>query len=120
MQKNIRLRTALGFLASVSFAACGGGGGSSSPTPPPVAGTPPPPVNSAPTFSSPSQASVMESDAAPFFTVEASDSDGDDVTLTLVPSSDSDGFAFNTNTGQLSGVTAFDYETPLDANGRFD
>jgi len=116
MQKNIRLRTALGFLASVSFAACGGGGGSSSPTPPPVAGTPPPPVNSAPTFSSPSQASVMESDAAPFFTVEASDSDGDDVTLTLVPSSDSDGFAFNTNTGQLSGVTAFDYETPLDAN----
>jgi len=115
MQKILRLRPALVFLTGVSLTACGGGGGSSSPTPPPVS-TPPPPSNSVPVFSSPSQASVMESDAAPFFTVEASDADGDAVTLTLVPSSDSDGFAFNTNTGQLSGVTAFDYEAPLDAN----
>ena len=116
MQNIFRLRTAFGFLAGVSLAACGGGGSSSTPTTPPAAVTPPTPVNSAPTFSSPSQSSVMESDSAPFYTVEASDADGDPVNLSLVSSPDSPAFAFNTNTGQLSGVTALDYETPLDAN----
>lgn len=115
MQYSFQLRATLGFLASVSLAACGGGGSSSTPPTPPVA-APPPSNNIAPVISSAPQASVMESDSSPFYTVEASDADGDPITLSLVESADSPAFAFNTNTGQLSGVTALDYEAPLDAN----
>jgi len=119
MQNTFRRRAAIGFLAGVSLAACGGGGGSSSPTAstPPTA-TPPPAQanNNAPVFSSPSQASVMESDSSPFYLLEATDADGDPITMTLVSSPDSAAFAFNTNTGQLSAATSFDYETPLDSN----
>jgi len=121
MQNNIRLRSALIFLAGVSLSACGGGGGSSSSpsttaSTPPVTVTPPTPINSAPTISSAPEASVMESDSGVFYTLEASDPEGDPVTFSMMTSPDSAAFAFNTNTGQLSGVTAFDYEAPLDAN----
>jgi len=117
---NLFLGSALGFLAICGLASCGGGGGSSTSTiaavVPPSAPTPPPVTSAAPTVSSAPQVSVMESNSTSFYTLEASDPDGDPVTLSMVSSPDSAAFAFNTLTGQLSPASAFDYETPLDSN----
>ncbi|MEP6343990.1 MAG: polysaccharide lyase family 7 protein [Maricaulaceae bacterium] len=118
MQKTVLLTSALALSLCGALTACGGGGGSS-PTqavavvPPPP---PPPPVSSAPTISSAPQATVMESSADAFYTLEASDPDGDPVTLVLVDSDDAQAFSFNSTTGELSPLEMLDYEQPLDDN----
>ena len=114
--------SALGLVTVGALASCGGGGGSSSPvsvTPPPVSTTPtPPPVtSSAPTISSAPEVSVIESEAGAFYTLEASDADGDALTMSLSPTGDAAAFTFDASTGELSPAAAtLDYEQPLDAN----
>ena len=58
----------------------------------------------------------MESAAGAFYTLEASDPEGDSVTLVLVDNDDAQAFAFNSATGELSPRDTLDYEQPLDDN----
>ena len=119
---NLFLGSALGFLALVGLASCGGGGGSTSSVavaPPPESTAPTPPVvaSSAPTISSAPEASVMESQSGSFYTLEASDADGDALTMSLLSTGDAAAFAFDPTTGQLSPAAGtLDYEAPLDGN----
>jgi len=114
------VKPSLWVLSAVALAACGGGGSSSEPSGSSGGGTtisnPPISSNIAPVISSSSSASFAEGDSGAFFTLEASDADGDPITMSLVPSPDAEGFAINAQTGELSPAVSFDYETPLDAN----
>lgn len=123
MQKPLVLKFALGLAVSGGLVACGGGGGGSS-SPTPVTTTAPPPVttpttttrSSAPVISSAPEAEVMEGETASFYTLVASDPDGDPVTLRLINNNDAQAFRFDASTGQLTPFGALDYETPLDEN----
>ena len=112
------LKSALCLAIYGGLTACGGGGGSSAPSTVSVAPPPPPPpvTSNAPIISSPSQAQVMEGDTESFFTLEASDPDGDPVTLVLVDNNDAQAFTFDAATGALAPQAPLDYEQPLDDN----
>jgi len=123
MSKHSLLGSALGALSVVGLASCGGGGGSAAPAfvPTPVTVTPPPVPSTAPVISSAPQASVMESESGSFYTLEASDAEGDALTMTLLSTGDAGAFAFDASTGALSpAATTLDYEQPLDANEDLD
>jgi len=126
MSRRIFFKPALGFFGVVGLTACGGGGGSSAPTvsvsPPPVTVTPPAPTpavvpSTAPVFTSAPQTIVTESQAGSFYTVTATDAEGDAVTLSMLATGDAAAFSFNASTGALSpSASSFDYEAPQDAN----
>lgn len=113
MKKKLIYTAALTLLTITGITACGG----SSSTPTQVATSTPTPTSAAPVVSSPSNVSVMEeSQADGFYTLEASDPDGTDVTLALTNTADAAAFAFNAATGELSPLRTLDYEAPIDDN----
>ena len=77
---------------------------------------PPPPANNAPVFDSAASISVEENTAGAIYTFEASDPDGDEVTLSPVSSNDIQLFNFDAETGVLSTAATLDFERPADAN----
>ena len=72
----------------------------------------------APTFASASDESlVSENTSAVFYLAEASDDDGDSVSYSLAPSvGDNDLFTIDPASGQLSFISAPDYENPTDSD----
>lgn len=92
------------------LAACGGGGGDDSPDPIPGA-----PTNRAPTFTSPTAATVPEATAGVFYTAIATDPDGSTVTYSLTGGADQARFRI-TSSGALSFFSPPDFEAPADAN----
>jgi len=115
MKKNLLALSVLSLLTAIGTSSCGGGGSSSS-SGSDDGGSGPTTSSGAPVISSAAQASVTESSAAAFFTLEASDPEGDPITMALLATSDASAFAFNAATGELSPLEMLDYETPLDAN----
>jgi len=100
-----------------ALASCGGGGGGSSSSVTSTTTTPATPVNSAPIFSSPTQAATSENNTEVFYTVEVSDPDNTPISkLELLTTPDAAYFTFNPDTGELSPSAAFDFETPNDEN----
>jgi hypothetical protein len=89
---------------SALVAACGGGGSSSNA----VNNQPQTPINAAPAFTSAAEASVVEGGTA-LFDITTTDSDGDDVTLTL---GGADASLFTLTGSTLSFTAAPDFETP--------
>ena len=118
MHKPFVFKAALGFALYAGLAACGGGGGSSSSTPAQTTTPPPPPptASNPPVVSSSDKAQVIEGETASFYTLEATDSEGDPITLSLVNTADAQAFRFDAATGELTSFGALDYENPLDAN----
>lgn len=97
------------FVAYSSFAflllilsACSGGGGN---------GT----SNTAPIITSAASATVEENTAA-VITVVATDADGDTLSYSLSGGTDISAFSIDTSSGNLSFVSAPDYESPTDTN----
>jgi len=116
MQQPYTLKFALYLALFTGLASCGGGG-SSAPSTQTVTPPPPPPATSnAPVVNSPTQAIATEGDAASFYTLEASDPDGDPITLAIVNTPDAQAFTFDTTSGALSPRGLLDYEAPLDEN----
>ena len=74
----------------------------------------PAPTNTAPTITDPGALSVTEGTAS-VTTIEASDADGDSVTLSV--SGGADEAAFALEDGALSFAAAPDFEAPTDADG---
>ena len=119
MDMRFTQKSALGVLLVLSLTACGGGGGNTSSTPPTQVLTPPPPppvASRPPVINSAPQAQLMEGELGSFYTLEASDPDGDPITLTLVDTVDARAFSLDGVTGELTPRDALDYETPSDAN----
>ena len=58
----------------------------------------------------------MEGETGSFYTVDASDPDGDPITFALVDTVDAQAFTIDSVTGELSPRDALDYETPTDTN----
>lgn len=102
------LKGGIVYLSVLLLAACGGGGGgASTPTPPPVS------TNNAPVLATIGDQSIAEG-ATSVVTASATDSDGDSLSYTL---SGSDAAQFSiTNSGELSFLSAPDYEIPSDVN----
>jgi len=74
-----------------------------------------PPPNSAPVFSSSSQADISENLVETFYTLDVSDPDNNPIArLEMLESPDAAYFVFNPDTGDLSPLNAFDFETPND------
>lgn len=105
---------ALTLVTVAGVTACGGGGGSSGNNSTPSVATA---TNAAPTVSSAQSVSVTEeSPATGFYTLEASDPEGDTITMSLADTADAAAFAFNAATGELSPLRTLDFESPLDDN----
>ena len=92
---------------------CGGSGSSGGGT---VTPPPPTPTNNAPTVTSAATATVTENTAAPFYTLVATDPDGDSLSIEVINTGDGRFFALDAQTLQLSPVMTFDFEAPTDAN----
>ena len=126
MKTKLLCTAALASFTIIGVSACGGGGGSSSNTSTNTTATTTTtvttpvvtPVSTAsPVISSSPNASVTEeSEANAFYTLEASDPDSADLTMSLVATPDAAAFTFNATTGELSALRALDFEAPLDAN----
>lgn len=101
---------ALGLMLLAS--ACSGGGGGSTPAPTP---TPTPPANVAPSFTSPTTASVAENTIAAY-QAAASDPEGDPRTFSIAGGVDAARFAI-TAQGAVTFVTAPNFDNPTDADG---
>ena len=105
------LRTLVILLPSV-LTACSGGASTSGDNSSPPAQT----TNHAPVFSGASSYSSTENTAFNFI-VSTSDSDGDNITVTLLDTLDGAFFDFDPATNTVSAKESFNYETPLDENG---
>ncbi len=117
---SLTLKFTLGLAVYGGLTSCGGGGSSGS-TSPSVQSVVPAPIptpvtSSAPTISSSTQAKVMEGETGSFYTLEASDPDGDPITLVLIDSVDAQAFTFDAATGVLAPRESLDFETPADSN----
>ncbi|MEL7197805.1 MAG: hypothetical protein AAGL10_05760, partial [Pseudomonadota bacterium] len=77
----------------------------------------PPPVNTAPTFSSASTASLSENGTDTGLSVSAADAEGDSVSFSISGGADADLFEIDASTGALSFIEAPDFEAPGDADG---
>lgn len=101
------LQTSATALALASLAACSGGGGGGS------TGL----GNLAPVFSSSASVSIAENSTGVVYTANASDTDGDTVTISLSGGPDAGLVTLDASTGGLSFNAALDFENPSDANG---
>ena len=102
-----------GWFAAASLlgvSACGGGGGGSGNAPQQLANRPP-------VFSGSVSVSVAENTTGTVYTVNASDPDGDTVTLSVVSGTDEDVFAIDLASGRIGFTVAPDFEAPLDEDG---
>lgn len=101
------------------LSACGGSGGSGSApvavSPPPPPPPPPPPTNSAPVFSSANAINVPENALDDFYTVTATDADGDTLDITMTGGADLGQFEFTTD-DKLSFENPPNFENPTDAD----
>ena len=70
----------------------------------------------APAFSSATSANVAENTTGVAYTAVATDGDGDSLTYSIVGGSDAADFTINASTGEVSFVSAPDFENPDDAN----
>ncbi len=95
-------------LAMLALSACGGGGS-------PRATASPGPSNRAPTFTSPPALSVPENTSGVFFTVAASDPDGNAVSFSLTGGPDQGRLRISP-AGALTFVAPPDFESPGDSN----
>lgn len=98
-------------LGIAALAACGGGGSGGGA----AQSTPPAPSNAAPSFSSAAQVDVDENTGGSFYTAAASDADGDTLSYSILSSGDGALFQIDTSSGEVSFVTAPDFEAPGDA-----
>ena len=69
-----------------------------------------------PVFSSSTSANVAENTTGVAYTAVASDGDNDTLTYSIVGGSDAADFTINASTGEVSFVSAPDFENPADAN----
>ena len=72
--------------------------------------------NIAPVFTSSNSVEVMENTSDTFYTATANDDDGDTLTFSLTGGSDKESFAFDVSSGDLSFVSAPDFENPMDSD----
>lgn len=101
----------LSTVAAMSLlAACGGSGGNPTPAPPP----PPPATNAPPTIGSGATAQITENGTAAY-TLQASDPDGDPLTLSISGGADANLFSIS-QTGTLSFNTPPNFERAGDAD----
>jgi len=105
-----RFKSGLAVICALILGACGGSGGNSVSLPTPL------PTNSAPVFSSPSAIMVPENTRTDFYTVTASDTDGDALDITMTGGADLDQFEF-TSDDTLSFENPPNFENPTDSNG---
>ena len=118
MGKTSRKFAAVSAAALMALAACGGGGGGGSTSsgaanPQPITPLP----NQAPIFSSASVATSPENTLDAFYTVAASDPEGQTYTISKAVGFDGAFFTYDPQTALLSPAGAFDYESPADQNG---
>ncbi len=111
-----KLRHLCLLFASLAFSACGGGGSSGSSSID-MSVTPPSSTNNAPTFTSSNTASVAESVSGPVYTATASDMDGNSLSYSLSDGADAVHFSIDANSGDISFITAPDFENASDSNG---
>jgi hypothetical protein len=95
----------LALVCAVSLAACGGGGSS----------TPAPNPNTAPTLTDPGAITLLEGGAV-VATIAGTDSENDSLTFALSSGDDENLFRMSSS-GELSFITAPDFEIPSDAGG---
>jgi hypothetical protein len=95
----------LALVCAVSLSACGGGGSS----------TPAPNPNTAPTLTDPGAITLLEGGAV-VATIAGTDSENDSLTFALSSGDDENLFRMSSS-GELSFITAPDFEIPLDAGG---
>ena len=95
----------LALVCSVSLSACGGGGSS----------TPAPNPNTAPTLTDPGAITLLEGGAV-VATIAGTDSENDSLTFALSSGDDENLFRMSSS-GELSFITAPDFEIPSDAGG---
>jgi len=105
-------QSAYGVLALTALGC--GGGGSSAPTP---VVTPPVAANTAPVVTSPSTASILENSTSSFYTLSATDAEGDTISIVEILSS-ADGAFFNIDAQslQITPSAAFDFEDANDGD----
>ena len=95
----------LALVCAVSLSACGGGGSS----------TPAPNPNTAPTLTDPGAITLLEGGAG-VATIAGTDSENDSLTFALSSGDDENLFRMSSS-GELSFITAPDFEIPSDAGG---
>ena len=95
----------LALVCAVSLSACGGGGSS----------TPAPNPNTAPTLTDPGAITLLEGGAV-VATIAGTDSENDSLTFALSSGDDENLFRMSSS-GELSFITAPDFEIPSDAGG---
>ena len=95
----------LALVCAVSLSACGGGGSS----------TPAPNPNTAPTLTDPGAITLLEGGAV-VATIAGTDSENDSLTFALSSGDDENLFTMSSS-GELSFITAPDFEIPSDAGG---
>jgi hypothetical protein len=95
----------LSLVCAVSLSACGGGGSS----------TPAPNPNTAPTLTDPGAITLLEGGAV-VATIAGTDSENDSLTFALSSGDDENLFRMSSS-GELSFITAPDFEIPSDAGG---
>ena len=74
------------------------------------------PSNEAPSFTSVSAANVDENTSSVVYTATATDADGDSLTFSINSSADQSAFSIDGTSGELTLITAADFEAPSDAN----
>lgn len=108
------MRAATVLIAAITLCACSSDDGGTPPAPTPV--------NAAPVITSAATAQVDENIAAPAYRVTATDADGQTLTYSLAGGADQARFSINAATGDVSFITAPDFEQPTDvgANNVYD
>jgi len=73
-------------------------------------------INEAPAFTSGSTANIDENTSGVVYTATATDADGDDLTFSINGGADQGAFSIDGTRGELTLITAADFEAPTDAN----
>lgn len=101
------ISTLSGLFSLAIMTACSGGGG----------GSPGGLVNLAPVFSSSASVSIAENSVGVIYTANASDGNGDTVTISIAGGPDAGVVTLNASSGGMSFTASVDFENPSDANG---
>lgn len=105
--KGLKMRSAIGLAGTLLLTACGGGSGGGTPAPPAP--------NTAPSFTSPSSATLVEN-AALSYQAAATDAQGSPITYSLAGGADAARFSI-TAAGVLTFTSAPNFDLAADANG---